>query len=127
MIQEILNKRNGNLPEKISDPKFNKHIKTIAEKLKFDQKMLGGVSKVDEKTGIKRKVVALYPKHELVTSHICRRSFATNVYGTVGNSTLMAICGWASEEQMLAYIKKTNKEHAESLKKVWDSSYKKAN
>lgn len=126
MIADILKKRNGNLPTKICDPKFNKHIKTIAKILKFDQMMMGGVSTVDPKTKIKRKVVKLYPKHELVTSHICRRSFATNIYGTVPNSTLMAICGWASEEQMLDYIKKTNREHAETLKKVWDSKYQKA-
>lgn len=124
MIREILNKRNGNLPEKISDPKFNKHIKSISKRLKFNQSMMGGVSTVDEKTGIKRKVVKIYEKHELVTSHICRRSFATNNYGTVPNQTLMAICGWASEEQMLDYIKKTNREHAETLKKVWDNKYK---
>lgn len=124
MIREILNKRKGNLPEKISDPKFNKHIKSISKRLKFNQSMMGGVSTVDEKTGIKRKVVKIYEKHELVTSHICRRSFATNNYGTVPNQTLMAICGWASEEQMLDYIKKTNREHAETLKKVWDNKYK---
>lgn len=124
MIREILNKRNSNLPEKISDPKFNKHIKSISKRLKFNQSMMGGVSTVDKKTGIKRKVVKIYEKHELVTSHICRRSFATNNYGTVPNQTLMAICGWASEEQMLDYIKKTNREHAETLKKVWDNKYK---
>jgi site-specific recombinase XerD len=127
MILEILEKRKGNLPEKISDPKFNKYIKTIAKILKFDQVLMGGVSTVDKKTGIKRKVVKLYEKHKLVTSHICRRSFATNIYGTVSNSTLMSICGWASEEQMLDYIKKTNREHAETLKKVWDVKYKKVN
>lgn len=127
MIREILEKRNGNLPEKISDPKFNKHIKTIAEILEFDQIMMGGIATVDKKTGIKRKVVKLYEKHKLVTSHICRRSFATNIYGTVSNSTLMSICGWASEEQMLDYIKKTNREHAETLKKVWDKKYQKVN
>lgn len=126
MVADILKKRNGALPEKISDPKFNKHIKTIAKTLEFNQMMMGGVSTVDEKTNIKRKVVKLYPKHELVTSHICRRSFATNNYGTVPNTTLMAICGWASEEQMLDYIKKTNREHAETMKKVWDSKYNKA-
>jgi len=126
MIQDILKKRNGALPEKICDPKFNKHIKTIAKTLEFNQMMMGGVSTVDVKTKIKRKVVKLYPKHELVTSHICRRSFATNNYGTVPNSTLMAICGWASEEQMLDYIKKTNREHAETMKKVWDKKYEKA-
>jgi len=126
MIRDILNKRNGILPEKISDPKFNKHIKSICKTLKFNQMMMGGVSTVDKKSGIKRKVVKLYEKHELVTSHICRRSFATNIYGTVPNTTLMAICGWASEEQMLDYIKKTNREHAETLKKVWDKKYEKA-
>jgi len=126
MVADILKKRNGILPSKISDPKFNKHIKTIAKILKFDQMMMGGVSTVDEKTGIKRKVVKLYEKNQLVTSHICRRSFATNIYGTVPNTTLMAICGWASEEQMLDYIKKTNREHAETLKKVWDNKYNKA-
>jgi site-specific recombinase XerD len=127
MIRDILKKRNGNLPEKVSDQKFNKHIKTIAEKLKFDKMMMGGVSKVDPVTKIKRKVVKLYPKHELITSHICRRSFATNNFGTVSNATLMSICGWKSEEQMLDYIKKTNREHAEVLKKVWDNKYKEAN
>lgn len=127
MIHDILKKRNGNLPDKICDPKFNKHIKTIAKTLELDQMMMGGVSTVDPKTKIKRKVVKLYHKHELVTSHICRRSFATNTYGTVPNNTLMAICGWKSEEQMLDYIKKTNREHAESLKKVWDINYKRAN
>lgn len=127
MIHDILKKRNGSLPEKISDQKFNKHIKTIAGILKFDTQMMGGISMVDPKTKIKRKVVSLYPKHKLITSHICRRSFATNIYGTVSNSTLMAICGWKSEEQMLDYIKKTNREHAESLKKVWDINYKKVN
>ena len=127
MVQDILKKRNGVLPEKISDQKFNIHIKAIAKTIGFDAKMMGGVVKVDKKTKIKRKVVDLYPKHELVTSHICRRSFATNIYGKVGNRTLMAVCGWKSEEQMLDYLKKTNREHAEILKKVWDNELKKAN
>jgi integrase len=127
MIRDILIKRGGKLPEKVSDQKFNKHIKTIAAELKFDRMMMGGVAKIDPVTKIKRKVVDLYPKHELITSHICRRSFATNNFGTVSNSTLMAICGWKSEEQMLDYIKKTNREHAEVLKKVWDKKYKEAN
>ncbi|MFH6944582.1 phage integrase SAM-like domain-containing protein [Flavobacterium sp. FlaQc-50] len=123
MIKEILKKREGKLPEKVSDQKFNKHIKKIAEVLEFNKMMMGGVMKIDPNTDIKRKVVDLYPKHELITSHICRRSFATNTFGTVSNATLMSICGWKSEEQMLDYIKKTNREHAEVLKKVWDNKY----
>ena len=125
MVREILEKRDGKMPNKISDQKFNYHIKTIAEAVGFDIKMLGGVVKVDPKTKIKRKVVALYPKHELVTSHICRRSFATNVYGKISNKALMDICGWSSEEQMLDYIKNTNKESAEALKEYWDNEEQK--
>lgn len=125
MVRDILEKRGGKMPNKISDQKFNAHIKTIAKTIGFDTKMLGGVVKVDPKTKVKRKVVALYPKHELVTSHICRRSFATNVYGKISNKALMDICGWSSEEQMLDYIKNTNKESAEALKEYWDNEEQK--
>lgn len=127
MVRSILEKRGGKMPNKISDQKFNIHIKAIAKAVGFDSQMLGGVVKMDSKTKIKRKVVALYPKHELVTSHICRRSFATNAYGSVSNQAIMAICGWKSEDQMNDYIKMTNREHAQALKMVWDSSLKKAN
>jgi integrase len=127
MVKEILEKRKGQLPKKINDADFNKHIKRIAKILNFNAEIIGGISVVDKETKIKRKVVKLYPKHQLVTSHICRRSFATNNYGTISNTALMSICGWKSEEQMLDYIKMTNKEHAETLKKVWDVKYNKAN
>lgn len=127
MVRAILEKRGGKMPNKLSDQKFNIHIKTISKAVGFDSKMMGGVVKVDPKTKIKRKVVDLYLKHELITSHICRRSFATNAYGSVNNQTIMSICGWSSEDQMLDYIKMTNREHAEALKKVWDSNLKKAN
>ena len=118
-VKAILEKRNG-FPRAISDQKFNEHVKDVCEEVGFKEKVQG--SKINKKT--KRKEEGLYHKYELVTSHICRRSFATNNYGTVPNQTLMAICGWASEEQMLDYIKKTNREHAETLKKVWDNKYK---
>ncbi|PKH68150.1 integrase [Flavobacterium sp. ALD4] len=119
-IQTILNKRGGFFPSKISEPKFNKHIKTICQLVDIDEEMIGGVTEVDEKTKTKRKKVKVYKKHELVTSHICRRSFVTNHIGKIPNSELCKLGGWATEDMMLHYVKSTSRQSANELKKYWD-------
>lgn len=58
----------------------------------------------------------MYKKHELVRSHICKRSFATNLYGKIDTLTIMKITGHKTEAQFLSYIKITPKEYAEKLK-----------
>lgn len=120
-VAAILKKRNGNLPSKISEQKFNDKIKIIAQLCDIDEEMIGGVVKVDEKTKIKRKVIGTYKKWELVTSHIARRSFCTNLFGKVPNKTLMDVCGWANEEMLFNYNKQTKMESALVLKKHWDN------
>src|SRR5690606_6511901 len=72
-FEEVLTKRNGEFPRQIADQKFNKYIKTICEKVDIKEQVYG--AKINPKTN--RKEFNIYPKHELVTSHICRRSFAT--------------------------------------------------
>jgi integrase len=67
-----------------------------------------------------RKEFGTYPKYELITSHSCRRSFASNLYGKLPNMTIMAITGHKTETQFLKYIKITPKENAEKLKLLWD-------
>ncbi|WGK93749.1 MULTISPECIES: tyrosine-type recombinase/integrase [Flavobacterium] len=121
-VAEILKKRNGNLPSKISEQKFNDKIKIIAQLCDIDEEMIGGVVKVDKKTKIKRKVIGTYKKWELVTSHICRRSFATNLFGKVPNKTLLDVCGWANEEMLFNYNKQTKMESALVLKKHWEAN-----
>ena len=120
-VAAILKKRNGNLPSKISEQKFNDKIKIIAQLCDIDEVMIGGVVKVDEKTKIKRKVIDTYKKYELVTSHICRRSFATNLFGKVPNKTLLDVCGWSNEEMLFKYNKQTKMESALVLKKHWEN------
>jgi integrase len=119
-VAAILKKRSGKLPVKISEQKFNDKIKIIAQLCDIDEEMIGGVMKTDPKTKIKRKVVDRYKKYELVTSHICRRSFCTNLFGKVSNKVIMDIAGWASEEQMTEYNKSTNMESAIALQKHWE-------
>jgi integrase len=68
-----------------------------------------------------RKDFGTYPKHELITSHTCRRSFASNLYGKLPNMTIMAITGHKTETQFLKYIKITPTENAEKLKEYWEN------
>jgi integrase len=122
-IKFILSKRDGSLPNKISEPKFNIHVKTIGCELGFNTVMTGGVMKVDPKTKIKRKVVKEYMKWELITSHIGRRSFATNLYGRLPNNTIMALGGWKTEEMLLHYVQETSRDSAILLQKHWEANY----
>lgn len=115
-IVEILEKRNGNLPKKVNDVQFNESIKTVCQDAKINEKCVGYL--FDAKA--KRNKLGQHEKYLLVSSHICRRSFATNLFGKVPNYVIQAVGGWSTETMMLHYIKKSNREQAEELKKYWD-------
>lgn len=119
MVKRILIKRKGKLPKKISDQKFNKYVKEVCKKVGIKEKMKGGL--YDKKS--KRKVFGDFEKWKLISSHIGRRSFATNHYGKIPDSVIMGVCGWSQKDMMLKYIKKSNREHAVELKKYWDEIY----
>jgi len=120
MVKRILIKHNGCLPKRINNINFNKQIKVVCQMAGLNEMTLGGIYQKEAK----RKVVGSYPKSKLITSHIGRRSFATNHFGKLSNSIIMSICGWSSEDMMLNYIKKSNKEHAVALKEYWEKTYK---
>jgi len=89
-------------PYKIPIQKFNDHIKELAKLAKIVEPTEG--KKFNKETG--RKELGKYPKHELITSHTCRRSFATNNYKKVPTTVLMGITGHSKESTFLAYINK---------------------
>lgn len=109
-VLQILKKRNGNFPRAISDQRYNEYIKEVCELSKLTEKVQGG-KLLETENGI-RKVTGEYPKWELVTSHIGRRSFATNFYGSIPTSYLIYITGHSSEAMFLNYIGKSNKDLA---------------
>lgn len=127
-VQMVLNKRNGALPRVISDQKFNQYIKTICEKVGFTEKIKGGKMcpiKIEEdgkEVTVYRKKIGIFPKYQLISSHTCRRSFATNLYGKLDTFTIMKIIGHKTEKQFLDYVKVTPTEHAEKLKALWKLS-----
>lgn len=109
----ILQKRNGKFPRSISDQRYNDYIKDVCEKAKLN-KMTAGSKQVETgpESGNYRKENGTYPKWQLVTSHIGRRSFATNFYGKLPTSYLIYITGHSTESMFLNYIGKSNKDMA---------------
>jgi integrase len=113
-VKEVLERRNG-FPATLSDQRFNEYIKDVCKMVGFTKVIEG--SKINPKT--KRKEKGTFPKYELVTSHICRRSFASNLYGKLPNMVIMGITGHQTEAQFLKYIKITPKENAKKLQEYW--------
>lgn len=112
-IIEILNKRGGAFPYAISDQKYNDYIKTVCEVAELTQKITGSKHlETAPKSGIFRKETGLYRKCDLITSHVGRRSFATNFYGKIPTTYLMNVTGHSTEVMFLNYIGKSNKDLA---------------
>jgi integrase len=109
-VLEILEKREGDFPRQISDQRYNDYIKEVCKLTGLKSKIQGG-KQIETINGI-RKVSGVYPKYELVTSHIGRRSFATNFYGKIPTTYLIYITGHSSESMFLNYIGKSNKDLA---------------
>lgn len=115
-VLEILKKRKGKFPYAISDQKYNGHIKKVCEIAEINDKVLGSKkSETVEDSGIYRKEAGTFEKWELVTSHIGRRSFATNFYGKIPTTYLIYVTGHSTEQMFLTYIGKSNKDLAMEL------------
>lgn len=115
-ILQILEKRNGKFPYSISDQKYNDYIKVVCE-IAGITKMVNGSKQKETapKSGIFRKESGTYKKCDLVTSHIGRRSFATNFYGIIPTSLLISATGHSTEVMFLNYIGKTDTQKAKQL------------
>lgn len=119
VVNDILQKYNFDMPELISNQKFNDYIKEACKAAKIDN-----VESITRTVGGKL-ITETMPKYELVSSHTCRRSFCTNQY-LRGLDTMMirSISGHKTESSFLTYIKVSQKEHAERMAKKWSEIYK---
>jgi len=124
-VIEILDKRNGDFPKPISDPKYNLFIKQVCRIAGLTDIVKGSVlidlnKEAKNKTNkdeVKqyRKEIGMYKKCDLVSSHIGRRSFASNFYGTIPTTYLINVTGHSTEAMFLNYIGKSNKDLAMEL------------
>lgn len=122
MVREIMNKYkdqySNSLPPAISNQKMNAYLKIISESVEV---LKVNVDAEYQKGGF--KVTEAKKKHELVTTHTARRSFATNVYKSGFPAiSLMKITGHRTEKAFLLYIKVTPEENAHKLMEHWNKS-----
>ncbi|WP_167607631.1 tyrosine-type recombinase/integrase [Maribellus sediminis] len=110
-VREVLDKYDGEFPPKISDQHFNRLIKKVAEAAGLKSLEYGELN--NPKTNRKEK--GEYPKWQLVSSHIMRRSFATNYYGKYPTPLLMQITKHSTERQFLEYIHKDAIDHVKQF------------
>jgi integrase len=106
------------LPYKISTQKFNKYIKEICLLAGINEMIKGSKITVTEKgkgNKEKRKISGIYPKWQLMASHVCRRSFASNLYGTLPTPLIMSITAHSSEKMLLNYIGKDSLDFAQQI------------
>lgn len=120
-VLDILEQRGDKFPYKISAQRYNDFIKTVCQKAKINSLTKGSLYKETEpESGIYRKKEGMYEKWELVTSHIGRRSFATNFYGKIPTTFLKYVTGHSTEAMFLNYIGKSNKDMAMEMTQYFE-------
>jgi integrase len=109
-VKAIFEKYSGKLPDPISNQKMNDYLKIIGEKAEIKDRVEIGITKA----GTLQKTI--FNKHELITTHVARRSFASNLYlANVPSITIMKITGHRTEKSFLRYIRITQEENANKL------------
>ena len=96
----------------VSDQKINEHIKEVCQ--------LAGITELVSvsRTEGGKLVTRTYPKHQLITNHTARRSGATNMFlAGIPSISIMKITNHTTEKSFLKYIKISQEENAELLKK----------
>lgn len=116
-VKQIIEKRGGKFPKAISDQKYNTYVKEVCKAANLNELKFGRKRQTGKNSPT---VEGMFPKHELIASHVGRRSFATNFYGEIPTSILTAATGHATEKQFLDYIGKSETERAKELANYWN-------
>lgn len=97
----------------ISMQKFNEGLKSLCKAAEVDEQVLVVKQCMGRKPRIQKRYT---PKYEVVSSHLCRRSFATNLY-RMGYSLaqIMPMTGHSTETQLRLYIGIDAEQNAENI------------
>lgn len=116
LVPEALEIIESGMPYKINLEHFNRYSKEICQIAKIDT-VVKGKMRIDGKRTL---TVGKYKKWQVVSSHVCRRSFATNFYGKIPTAVLMNITAHSSESVFMRYIGKTTYENAYQFMDYFD-------
>lgn len=108
LLPEAIEIIESGLPYKISLTHFNEYIKDICEIAGLDAPTKGRIKVKQYQPSVKD----VYPKYKVISSHVCRRSFASNFYGRIPTPVLMNITAHGTERMFLNYIGKTTYDNA---------------
>lgn len=110
LVAQIFDKyrENGSiLPKPLSNQKMNQYLKELGKLAKINEKVVSYKS-----IGGKRHEEKKF-KHEMISTHTARRSFATNAFKSgVPSISIMRITGHKTQASFMKYIKVTNEENA---------------
>ena len=115
MVKSILDKRFGQLPKKIDFSEYNKQIKVVCMLAKIDNQVYGKLWNPEKK----RKENVYAPKYKFISSHIGRKSMATNLSGKVSDEVIMSAIGWSNLSMKQHYDKTSKTEYANQLQDYW--------
>lgn len=113
-VLQIIERLSG-FPRPISDVMFNKFIKELCRRAGLIEKVKG----TRQNPNTHKKETGEFEKWQLIRSHCCRRSFATNHYNKLPNKMIMAVTGHATEKMLLSYIGETEVEHLDDFLDLW--------
>lgn len=108
LLPDALEIIESGFPYKISLARFNEYIKDVCEIAEINEPTTGKI-KVTSRNPLK---IQTEPKYKFITSHVCRRSFATNFYSRIPTPVLMNITAHGTEKMFLSYIGKTTYDNA---------------
>ncbi len=120
-VKKILDKRNGQFPSVFSDnPEsaktiFNNHLRAITKQANINRLDFG--KKWNNET--KRFDYGQYPLYEIISSHVCRRSFATHNYAKMPTPIIMSVTGHKTEKEFLNYIGKDFNDLSKQMLTYW--------
>lgn len=116
-VINTLQKNDGYFPHMLDIQQYNHQIKKIARYACIFETV-----KARKRYGFRTKDVEMC-KCEILSSHIGRRSFATNFYGKIPIPLLMDATGHSTEQMFLRYINPVDNERILSLGNYFDRIY----
>jgi len=112
MVQSIFKKHNNQPPRRLNAQSMNYALKELGKLANLDELL----TKETSKGG--KKIIKEMPKYDLISNHTSRRSFCTNAYKSgMPTIDIMAISTHSTEKVFFTYLKVTEDERAQKIRK----------
>jgi integrase len=110
-------------PPVFNEQDFNRRLKKLGQLADMNEVMYGEIIKKKKVNGedVMRTTKGNFKKWELLSSHCCRRSFATNLYGVLETGDIMQVTGHSSEATFRKYIHQKPIESRRRIRSAIDS------